>query len=141
MEGLDNRAERISEVRYDIELFDARRDGDFYQPDKLVYRKENLSEASHQLERPLEPCRRYFWTARAWFKLDGWPRVTEWTGAYGALGLARLWEYRRLEASRTPRPGEGSALERLFPPGIDMSNPRFHYLPFRTPAGSGASCE
>jgi hypothetical protein len=57
------------------------------------------------------------WTVRARFRLDGEPRVTEWTGAYNAFANQQPWEQRRgLPTTSMMRWG--------FPPE------RF-YLPFR----------
>ena len=48
-------------------------------PGELVYSKQGLTSPAHQLETPLEPDSRYFWTVRAHFTLDGKRRATEWS--------------------------------------------------------------
>ena len=48
-------------------------------PGELVYSKQGLTTPEHQLETPLEPDSRFFWTVRAHFRLDGKRRVTEWS--------------------------------------------------------------
>jgi hypothetical protein len=45
----------------------------------LVYERNGLTEPSHRLEIALKPDTRYYWSVRARFKLDGEPRVSEWS--------------------------------------------------------------
>ena len=59
------------------------------------------------------------WTVRARFRLDGQPRVTEWSGAYNALSNQQPWEQRRgLQTASMMR--------------WSLQPERF-YLPFRAP--------
>jgi hypothetical protein len=65
---------RISNVRYDLVI--AEEQG--LSAGAIVYRRQELALAEHRLERPLAPERRYFWSVRARFDLDGQTRFTEW---------------------------------------------------------------
>lgn len=59
------------------------------------------------------------WTVRARFRLDGQPRVTEWSGAYNAFSNQQPWEQRRgLQTASMMR--------------WSLQPERF-YLPFRAP--------
>jgi hypothetical protein len=111
-------AGRFTDVRYELALYEAQRIGVIYERGRLLYRRAGLGEPQARLE-PLQPCGRYVWTVRARFRLDGEPRVTEWTGAYNAFANQQPWEQRRgLPTTSMMRWG--------FPPE------RF-YLPFRAP--------
>lgn len=120
-------AARFSEVRYEIEVFDARLTEPYYQPGTPIYHRSGLVEPSHRLERALQPCARYFWSVRAGFRLDGWPRLTEWTGAYDAFRMAKPWEFRR-----------GLMTGPLYRAGVE---PRMMFLPFRAPSAGGTECK
>jgi hypothetical protein len=48
-------------------------------PGELVYRQQGLVHPEHTLLTALRPNSHYFWTVRAHFRLDGKPRVTEWS--------------------------------------------------------------
>lgn len=65
---------RISNVRYDLVI--AGEDG--LSVDRTVYRRDELPAPEHHVEMPLESDRRYFWSVRARFELDGQTRFTEW---------------------------------------------------------------
>jgi len=111
-------AGRFTDVSYEFALFEAQRIGVIYEFGTLLYRRAGLREPQARLE-PLQPCGRYLWTVRARFRLDGEPRVTEWSGAYNAFANQQPWEQRRgLQTTSAMRWG--------FPPE------RF-YLPFRAP--------
>jgi hypothetical protein len=64
----------------------------------LVYQRKIITGTSHTIETALDNCGVYFWTIRANFTLNGWPRTTEWSGLY-AMGsgdrmrLASKWYY------------------------------------------------
>ena len=62
--------QRVSDVTYEIRLRD---------DDKLVYGRSGLVEAWHRIEEPLQPNTTYRWAIRAWFKVDGVQRVSEWS--------------------------------------------------------------
>ncbi len=85
-----------------------------------VYRRDGLPAAEHRIETPLTPCAFYAWTVRARFKLDGRPRVMEWTGDY----LFAPWTVRR----GLLLPGERSVQDR-----------RIDWLLFRAPADVGST--
>lgn len=121
------RAARFSDVRYEIALFDARLTDLYYQPGMPIYRRSGLIEPSHRLETSLQPCARYFWSVRAHFKLDGWPRRTEWSGAYDVFPTTKPWEFRR---GLTSGPTYRAAVE-----------PRILMLPFRAPSAGGSACQ
>lgn len=116
--GAGGAAGRFAEVSYEFALYEAQRIGVVYEFGRLLYRRAGLREPQTRLA-PLQPCGRYVWTARARFRLDGQPRVTEWSGAYNAFPNQQPWEQRRgLQTTSLMRWG--------FPPE------RF-YLPFRAP--------
>jgi hypothetical protein len=107
-----------------------------YAVGPLLYRRTGLPEPRHHMEEPLQPCGRYAWTVRARFKLDGQPRVTEWTGFYSINTIFHPpWYFRR-----------------SIPPSDfmsrDLSNPQLDvfsrdgsefYLLFRAPPSEGAT--
>jgi len=65
---------RVSNVRYDLVI--AEEQG--FSAGEIVYRRDELALAEHPLEHSLAPDRRYFWSVRARFDLDGQTRFTEW---------------------------------------------------------------
>ena len=80
---------RVSNVTYDLVIAAERNDS----PARLVYRREKIAANFHKLDVPLEPDRRYFWSVRARFDLDGRFHVTEWARTIWDLGRARAsWE-------------------------------------------------
>lgn len=81
---------RVSNVTYDLVVAIENRNA----PLRVVYRREAIGASSHRLETALEPSRRYFWSVRARFELDGRAHVTEWSRASGNA----LLEGRALEA-------------------------------------------
>ena len=84
---------RVRNVRYDL-LVASEKNG---VPSGLVYSRDGIESNSHTLENALEPGRRYFWTVRARFDLDGDTYVTEWARSafYGhALTSPNMWSYR-----------------------------------------------
>ena len=120
-------ADRFSDVQYEVLIYEAIPINPSYKPGQTIYHRTKLTEPAHQLERSLDPCRRYFWTVRASFKLDGWPRITEWTGAYAIFKMAKPWEYRR-----------GMRGSPLFHLNLDSKQLS---LPFRAPTGYGTDCD
>lgn len=111
--SVDGQAARISDVQYDLRIFNVDRrkesigntlrcflssglgpgceSGPIYTLGSEVYRRDGLTAAEHRIEVPLTPCAFYAWTVRARFKLDGHPRATEWMGDY----LFLPWKVRR----------------------------------------------
>jgi hypothetical protein len=111
-------SDRFTDVSYEFALYEAQRIGVIYEHGRPLYRRAGLSEPRYRLE-PLQPCGRYVWTVRAWFRLDGQPRVTEWSGAYNAFPNQQPWEQRRgLQTTSMMRWG---------------LQPERFYLPFRAP--------
>lgn len=45
---------------------------------KVVYVRDRLTATEHQIEKPLEPGTRYYWSIRAHFEIDDRHRATEW---------------------------------------------------------------
>lgn len=124
--GLGGQAGRFGDVRYEVVVYDNLAVD--FESSQRVYRRTELAEPSHRIEQALQPCGQYFWTVRAHFRVDGWPRVTEWTGAYDALPSTKPWEYRR-----GLKVGPIASLLRV--------NPQHMFLPFRAPAADGKTCD
>ncbi|MEJ2392855.1 MAG: hypothetical protein P8019_15830 [Gammaproteobacteria bacterium] len=89
------RGQHISGVHYDFRLYkgaihintsqtdhsDTRRPKSKYIiPKELVYKRNNISEPYLHIDSILDSCSWYYWTVRAVFNLNGYPRVTEWSG-------------------------------------------------------------
>jgi hypothetical protein len=66
---------RVSNVSYDVRIWQVV--GRDFGP--LVYERQRLTATGHQVEQPLCPATRYFWSIRAQFDYDGNQRVTEWS--------------------------------------------------------------
>ena len=62
----------IEEVTYDLRIL-RRRDR------KVVYERRGIMTAKHTVEQPLERGQVYVWTVRPRFKVNGHPRVGEWS--------------------------------------------------------------
>lgn len=120
-------ARRFSEVGYELVIHAARAAKPVYEVGAPVYRRSGLAEPRHRVEAALEPCSRYFWTVRPQFRLDGWPRVGEWTAAYGVFPTLRPWEARRGVQAGMLNPTAAQLPQML--------------LPFRTPAADGGPCD
>lgn len=117
--GSEGDPRHFSDVTYEMSVFRAvvkRTDSvRTYVAGPLVYARNGLTEPWHRIEAPLQACVRYAWTVRARFKLDGQPRVTEWTVSTGAP-----WKQRRS----------------VEPPEQDASE---FYLLFRAPPADGST--
>ena len=74
--------ERVSDVRYDVLITEAIG----LAPGPVVVAAGGIATNSYRLEVQLKPGRKYFWTVRARFELDGRQRVTEW--ATSASGMS-----------------------------------------------------
>ena len=72
---------QIDDITYEIRIWRtvSGRDG------KLAYRREHLTACEHRLAAPLDPGRRYYWSVRAHFQIEGHSRTTEWTLAGNML--------------------------------------------------------
>jgi hypothetical protein len=76
-EGIRSDAEQINNIRditYDLNMWLSENDSPSYQ----IYSKRGLTKPQYEMEEPLLPCTRYFWTVRARFLVDGKERVSEW---------------------------------------------------------------
>lgn len=110
---------KIRDVTYDLKIWEPDDDA----PGRLVYERTGLPEPSHQVQLSLEPERRYFWTFRARFTVDGQPMATRWAFAR-FLGS---WEH-------GPRDERGAhLLEVCHSDQIDFHN----YYRFVTPKDDG----
>lgn len=109
-------AGQAGDVKYDLRI---------YADGEIFYERLGLAAPKHKLETPLGPCRDYRWTVRARFRLNGFVRVTEWTGAFNTLGgEAAPWWWRR-----------GSK------PALAMSPANVEYYPIIvTPGRDGLAC-
>jgi len=65
---------RVTGVTYDLLIAEEDSGG----AGAVIYRRSALPSNAHELETALAPGRRYFWTVRARFDLDGRAFVTEW---------------------------------------------------------------
>lgn len=98
--SVEDRA-RITDVTYEIAVYDAQMNRlggtvKYYAAGPLRYSRRGLTEPQHHMDEALEPCGRYAWTVRPRFKLDGHPRVGEWTGTYELGGFGPPpWKIRR----------------------------------------------
>jgi len=138
-------ASRVSDVSYELRLYRSRPFVEVPLLTKVlsaeteIYSRTGLIDPYHRVEANLDHCAVYFWTVRARFRLDGVPRVTEWTGAYSRyLYLASFplllpvtkitiepWWWRRSD----------------FPAyAVLKSHNKLYYLPFQTPAKEGVHC-
>lgn len=118
-------------------------------PAERIYSRKGLQAPHHQVETPLKPCARYFWTYRAAFELDSQPRVTEWAGAYFADWPP--WQARHEEYEIVVPGGVGLAamsFGALLPPPLwliptaksQRFEPSWFYHPFQTPCnGAGVN--
>ena len=68
-------AARVSDVAYDLRVWEeedcARR--------MLVYERTRLPAPEHRLQQALAADKRYFWSVRARFRIDGQPAATPWS--------------------------------------------------------------
>lgn len=71
---------RVRNIRYDLLVAEEEN----MAPGEVVYRKDGLTSPDHTMIGALQSGRRYFWTVRARFDLDGQTRVTEWSSTHFA---------------------------------------------------------
>jgi hypothetical protein len=91
----DGRLAGLAGVTYDLRIWRVSESGDgLPYPGALAYSRDGLVGPQHTLETPLEGGRKYVWTVRAAFELEGRPRVTQWgmlappgLGAFRDLGI------------------------------------------------------
>ena len=84
-------------------------------PAELAYAREGLTNPFHTVETPLAPSTIYLWTVRARFRLDGQPRVTEWS-----------------VLNETEK-------HLIYPKPRDATRPSLGYYSFQTPGGVDAA--
>jgi len=79
----NNELSGIENVRYEIRIFEAEPFGDASRrlTGKIIER-HTTSNPDYKTNLPLGACGRYFWSWRAFFELEGKPRVTEWSGMH-----------------------------------------------------------
>ena len=65
---------RTKDITYDLNIWFSENDS----PSSMIYSRRGMPEPRHEIEQPLLPCARYFWTVRARFLVDGKERVSEW---------------------------------------------------------------
>jgi hypothetical protein len=118
----------ISGVRYDIKVFEAGlpyNEKNILVPTQQVYSERNIADPYHRINKELNPCRDYFWTVRARFKLLERERVTEWAGAFNVgLWNEKPWNLRR---------GLNQYKSLPLLPIVQIDGPEWFYYPFRTP--------
>ena len=117
----------ITDVRYDLRIYSGRPittsfssklhdmfSGNTYPAtqyittSELVYSRDGLETASHEIDTTLESCRWYFWTIRASFQLNGKPRVTDWSVNLANWFYTPTW-YKAYYPIRTPASEEEPA--------------------------------
>lgn len=67
-----------SDTLYDLEIYDRER---------LVYSVGQLPEAHHEISKPLDACKEYWWTVRPSYNVGGRARQGEWMRFYTRLDL------------------------------------------------------
>jgi hypothetical protein len=92
LKGSDITAADISGVSYELRVHKVQKSpagaidgytfGAFRQKRSGVYRVAGLENADYVLPFILPSCRAIVWSVRAHFRLNGYPRVTEWSGDY-----------------------------------------------------------
>jgi hypothetical protein len=131
---IDGQHQQITDVSYELRVYNAGRPAhSFYRsligvPTQLIYDVRNIDSPYHKIESSLDACKRYFWTVRARFKLDGRIRVTEWAGAFDVASWSlRPWNLRK-----------GVVEYRM---GMLPDGPEWFYYPFSTPCVSDKTPE
>ena len=66
--------QKVSDISYDLKIWEV----EGCARGKLVYENTGMNAAKHQLEYPLKPGQRYYWTFRARFKVDNQHMATSW---------------------------------------------------------------
>jgi hypothetical protein len=113
---------QISDLAYELRLYSAAGAGVGLVPGQLLLERTNLSQPLLRLSARLESCQSYFWTVRARFQLNGFPRTTEWMSQHNASGgIVAPWRFRRGE------------------PVWNAFDPALTYAAFVTPSSTGKS--
>ena len=68
---------KLGETRYDLRIWEVREE----ERGELVYERRGLLEPEHDLEQPLTPAQRFFWSARACFALGEGTACTPWASS------------------------------------------------------------
>jgi len=88
----------LSHLTYEFRLYTAAEIVLGLIPGQLLLERMDLMQPKLQLPSPLESCHTYFWTVRARFRLEGFPRITEWMSMHNASGgIVGPWRFRRGE--------------------------------------------
>lgn len=75
------------DVTYEFRLYEGRLiANDALAPMRVLHTVRGLRETQYAYPQELTSCKWYFWTVRAKFDFNGFPRVTEWAGAYDSRG-------------------------------------------------------
>ena len=102
----DGQRHRITDVHYDLRVFDTDRDSYALRsntgprakthlvPGQLVYEARAISEPYHKIANGLNACTEYFWTVRARFRRDEHTRATEWAAQSSGDLWRPAWELR-----------------------------------------------
>ena len=124
--NIDGLSQQITDVRYELRIYNAGKPvHSFYGgligvPTQLIYDVRDIYSPYHKIGSGLDACKRYFWTVRARFKLDGRSRVTEWAGAFDVADWSsRPWNLRK-----------GIVEYKM---GMMPDGPEWFYYPFSTP--------
>lgn len=64
------------DIVYDLRIWETMSEE---PPENPVYEKSGLKKPLHQIERPLNPGTKYYWSVRARFTLHGQPKTTTWS--------------------------------------------------------------
>jgi len=64
----------MRDVTYDVKIWEVEQ----CERGKLVYERSGLSVPEHQVEEPLKPGQRYYWSFRARFSVSDLPMATRW---------------------------------------------------------------
>jgi hypothetical protein len=119
-------------VTYEFRLYDVGLIGSGIDyrviPSRILHAERDLRVNYYPYPNKLEPCHLYFWTVRAKFTLNGYPRVTEWSGVYDVPGYTvnKDPSYRRRHAtsSRSVNVHRSQAYPFLpFRTGVDVTKP------------------
>ena len=95
---------RISNVRYELAVYREHASTARVQ----VYRSADITATEWDGSQVLEPCEVFAWSVRAHFRLDGFPRMTAWSGLHNGPGYfvwpELVWPNAVVHEFRTPPP-------------------------------------
>ncbi len=85
---IENKIGTVADVSYQLRI-----SGDVFN-----YSRDGLKEPCHKIETSLEPSKKYLWTVRACFVLNGENRCTVWGAIskweYWTFSHPNMWSYR-----------------------------------------------